>query len=59
MQFSEGEIITIENLLIKLRQMIPNDNGENTDILEEIINAENIVSAKLDPTATGMAQSST
>ena len=49
LQFS-GEIITIENVFVKLRKMIPNDNGENTEILQEIIKAENILSAKLDHT---------
>ena len=28
LQFNEGQIITIENLFVELRQIIPNDNGE-------------------------------
>ena len=36
LQFNEDEIIIIENLL-KLRQMIPNDNDENTEKLYQYI----------------------
>ncbi len=56
--FDTNEIITIENVLVELEQMIPNENGENTEILEKIVTAQNIISAKLDPAAVGMAQSS-
>lgn len=55
--FTENEIIIIENVLTELLQLIPNDNGAHTEILEKIINAQNIIGAKLDPASTGMAQS--
>ena len=56
--FDEQEIVTIENLLVKLQEMIPNETGENTEILDEIVTAQNIIGAKLDPQAAMTQDSS-
>lgn len=55
--FDETEITMVENVLTKLLDLIPNENGENTQILEEIVEAQNIIGAKLDKTG-GMTQDS-
>lgn len=55
---SQDELIYIENVLVELRNLIPNDAGENTELLEKIVNAENIITAKLDG-GQGMTTEST
>ncbi|MGD1838934.1 MAG: hypothetical protein ACPKPY_12865 [Nitrososphaeraceae archaeon] len=45
--FTLEETITIENTLFKLRNMIPN-NRENKEILDRILNAENMVTSRID-----------
>lgn len=46
--FAQDEVIFIENVLVKLQTMIPNEQGENSEILEMLVTAQQIVSARLD-----------
>jgi hypothetical protein len=47
-KFTEDEVVYIENILVTLREAIPNDMGENSEILEKIVTAEQIITARLD-----------
>ena len=49
--FAEDEVVFIENVLVELEELVPNDQGENTEILEKIITAQQIVTARLDSEA--------
>jgi len=51
LQFAEDEVVFIENVLVKLEDLIPNDQGENQEIMEMIVTAEQIISARLDESA--------
>ena len=54
---TQDEIIFIENILVKVRDMLPNEMGENQQILEEIVLAEQIIGARLDPEAAEIGDS--
>lgn len=49
--FAQEEVIFIENVLVKLQEMIPNEQGENTEIMEMIVTCLQIVGARLDNSA--------
>lgn len=49
--FAQEDIVFIENVLVKLEGMIPNEQGENSEILEMIVLAEQIIGSKLDSDA--------
>ena len=46
-KFTEDEVVYIENILVTLREAIPNDMGENSEILEKIVTAEQIIEARM------------
>jgi hypothetical protein len=46
-KFTEDEVVYIENILVTLREAIPNDMGENSEILEKIVMCEQIISARM------------
>jgi hypothetical protein len=48
LKFTQDEIVFIENVLVKLEDMIPNDQGENQEILEMIVTCQQIIGARLD-----------
>lgn len=56
-QFNREEIVFIENVLVSLRTMIDNTNSDNTDILEKIVIAEQVIGARLDPEAASTGDS--
>lgn len=56
--FAQDEVVFIENVLVKLQDMIPNDQGENSEILEMILTALQIIGARLDETAGFLGDSS-
>jgi hypothetical protein len=51
LKFTNDEIVFIENVLVKLEDMIPNDQGEGQEILEMIVTCQQIISARLDAEA--------
>lgn len=55
--FFHDEVVFIENVLVELRSLIPNDQGENNEILEKIVMAEQILGARLDSEATEIGDS--
>lgn len=56
-KFTQDETVFIENILVELRSRISNDMGENTEILEKIVLAEQILGARLDPSDTVIGNS--
>jgi len=48
LKFSEDEVVFIENVLVKLETLIPNEQGENEELMEMITTAQQIISARLD-----------
>ena len=48
LSFTNDEVVFIENVLVKLEGMIPNEQGENSEILEMIVLAEQIIGSRLD-----------
>jgi hypothetical protein len=49
--FSWEEIVSIENVFVQLRQMISSPQGkENTEIMEKLVKAENIITERIDST---------
>lgn len=55
--FTQDEVVFIENVLVELRSLIPNDMGENQNILEKIVLAEQIIGARLDPDSAEIGDS--
>lgn len=53
LNFTEDEVVFIENVFVELETMIPNDQGENQEIMEKITTCQQIISARLD-TEAGM-----
>ena len=51
LKFTKDEIIFIENVIVKLEDMVPNDMGENQEIMEMLTTCEQIISARLDSEA--------
>ena len=56
-KFTQDETVFIENILVELRSRISNDMGENTEILEKIVLAEQILGARLNPSDTVIGNS--
>lgn len=54
---TQDEIVFIENVLVELRSLIPNDMGENMPIIEKIVLAEQIIGARLDPDSAAIGDS--
>lgn len=54
---TQDEIVFIENVLVELRSLIPNDMGENMAIMEKIVLAEQIIGARLDPDSAAIGDS--
>lgn len=48
LKFTNDEVVFIENVLVKLEDLIPNDMNENQEILEMIVTCQQIISARLD-----------
>lgn len=46
--FAQEEAIFMENVFVKLSDMIPNEQGENTEIMEMITTCLQILGARLD-----------
>lgn len=56
--FTQDEVVFIENVLVEIRNILPNDMmGENTEILEKIVLAEQIIGSRLDPEAAEIGDS--
>ena len=51
LSFTEDEIVFIENVMEELQNMIPNEQGENSEILEKIVLVSQIVGSRLDSNA--------
>jgi len=48
LKFSQDEVVFIENVLVKLETLIPNEQGENEELMEMITTAQQVISARLD-----------
>ena len=48
LKFTKDEIIFIENVIVKLEDLIPNDQGENQEIMEMLTTCEQIIESRLD-----------
>jgi len=51
LKFTEDEVAFLENSIVTIKQMIPNEQGENQELMEMITTCEQIISARLDQEA--------